>query len=692
MPDQAGPTQRDLPAGSRWREPFSVLQTNLQEVDADFDVDAAVAVVEDHGADTWMLNAGGISSFYPTDLPFQTRNPLLGTRSSGDLFGDAVAAAKGKGFKLIARFDMSKVSARIAREHPEWLYRTPEGEPQVYNTLFSTCPSAEYYQERTLDVLDEVLDRYDVDGLFFNWFNFNERDYDEVNQPPCHCASCQAGFAEFSGGKQLPAVMLGENFGLWRQYTARTLARLTARIVDHVAARGRDIGVLLRRGAPIVYAEGNNAYRAMPGKDFWPHAPAEAVSAHVATQPDSSILVNCVAFIDATYRMGNEEPEHFAQYLLQTTARGGNPSAFFFGAPGRLPMERALSRGRDVMRFRRDHADLYRDLRPAAEVAVVRPDFGSVTGGTFWEVQDEFRGVYEALLEQHVPFDVVPVADLAAVEARGALDRYRLVVLPDVGVLGRGAPAVDAYVSRGGKLLITGTSGVSRDGEVELACSPAIRPLGAALAGNDLWSTYATDADQPRIGEYHYEGPILPVMGRYQRFVWRPDAARVGCVLPRAPHAPPELAYGHTASDDPEHARGRYGDGEVVLVPWTVGRSYREYGKTDARDHLGGVVRSLVDPAVTADLHDRVEIIAGESGAGTVVHLLNHSGVRRRSYGAHVPVGGGSLRLRGRGADDVRAEALVAAVPLATRVDGDDLVVELPVLGLFEVVVVATAG
>ncbi|MCZ2816345.1 alpha-amylase family protein [Modestobacter sp. VKM Ac-2984] len=692
MPDNSGPTQRDLPAGSRWREPFTVLQTNLQQVDADVDVEVALDAVEDHGADTWLLNAGGISSFYPTDLPFQTRNPLLAGRASGDLFGDAVAAAKRRAVRVIARLDMSKVSSEIAEEHPDWLYRSPDGEPQLYNTLYSTCPSAEYYQERTLDVVDEVLDRYDVDGLFFNWFNFNERDYDEVNHPPCHCAACRAGFAEFSGGKQLPTTLGGENFGLWRQYTSATLARLTATIVDHVAARDRDIGVLLRRGAPIVYLEGNNAYRAMPGKEFWPHATAEAVSAHVSSQPGSAVMVNCVAFIDHAYRMGAEQPEHFAQYLVQTVARGGNPSAFFFGAPGRLPMQRALSLGREVMRFRRDHVDLYRQLEPAAPVALVRPDYGSVTTGTYWEVIDEFRGVYEALLEQHVPFDVVPVGDLAAVAAAGALDRYSLVVLPDVGTLGRGAAGVDDYVSRGGKLLITGAAGVSRDGAVELECSPALRPVTPALAGADLWSTYVTDREQPRMAEHHYDAPILPVMGRYQRFEWRPDVRTVGFVLPRAPHGPPELAYGHTASDDPDRVQRRFGSGEVVLVPWTVGRTYREYGKTDVRDHLGSVVRSLVDPAVTAELHDRVEVVVGESGGSTVVHLLNHSGARRRSYGAHVPVAGGSLRLRGRGAEDLRVDALVAGVPLQTRADGADRVVDLPTVGLFEVVRITAAS
>ena len=192
------------------------------------------------------------------------------------------------------------------------------------------------------------------------------------------------------------------------------------------------------------------------------------------------------------------------------------------------------------------------------------------------------------------------------------------------------------------------------------------------------------DLEQAQHGELHHQ--VVAVHAGPERHAGHEG---VGADVVRPP--PPELAYGHTASDDPDYVRGRHGSGEVVLVPWTVGRAYREFGKTDVRDHLGGVVRSLVDPAVSADVHDRVEVVAGESGGSTVVHLLNHSGARRRSYGAHVPVGGGSLRLAGRGADDVRADALVAGVSLPTRPDGADLVVELPEVGLFEVVRVAPA-
>ena len=68
-----------------WRRPFGMFQTNLREIDATLDVERVLDFIQAHGADVWLVNAGGILSFYPTDLPFQTRNPHLAQRPGGDV-------------------------------------------------------------------------------------------------------------------------------------------------------------------------------------------------------------------------------------------------------------------------------------------------------------------------------------------------------------------------------------------------------------------------------------------------------------------------------------------------------------------------------------------------------------------------------------------------------------------------------
>src|SRR5690554_4069034 len=95
---QSEETQMDGGAARHWwREPFRMFQTNLREIDAGLDVDKTLDYIENYGANAWLISVGGILSNYPTKLPFQTANPHLAERASGDLIGDATKAATARG-------------------------------------------------------------------------------------------------------------------------------------------------------------------------------------------------------------------------------------------------------------------------------------------------------------------------------------------------------------------------------------------------------------------------------------------------------------------------------------------------------------------------------------------------------------------------------------------------------------------
>ena len=154
--------------------------------------------------------------------------------------------------------DFSKVSRRIAAEHPEWCYVSPTGQSQSIGDLVSVCPSGGYYQEKSFAAVDEVMDRYPVDGFFFNWFGFNEIDYSKVYNGVCHCLSCQRAFHAYSGGADLPAGPASSTYGVWRTFSAATIANLTDRLRARIAAR-RPNAFLLGRTADVIFHEANNA-------------------------------------------------------------------------------------------------------------------------------------------------------------------------------------------------------------------------------------------------------------------------------------------------------------------------------------------------------------------------------------------------------------------------------------------------
>jgi hypothetical protein len=600
-----------------WQDPFRMFQTNLREIDAGLDVDETLDYLQEFGANTWLLSVGGILSNYPTNLDFQTRNPYLAERPSGDLVGDAVKAAAERGIRVMGRMDFSKIDHRRAEAHPEWCFVGPDGERQVYNGLTSVCPSGDYYQARLFDVLDEVLDRYPLDGFFCNWMSFNEVDYSRVYHGVCHCVACQERYDGV-----LPAGRGEPGYADWQAFAKDVLAGLTSRIRDHLARRRPEAPLVLGDQADIVFHEANNAV----GRRLWHHRTSESVSAAKTYRAEVPVLTNSVGFVDMPYRLASEDPQHFAQYLVQAIARGANPSTYIMGTPTTTPYA-CLDVAAELTRFHRDHAEVYRDLVPAAQILLVRPVHSRA----------EFEGLYLALLQRHVPFDVLPEERFGEVD----LNRYRRVVLPDVGPVDLGAYA--------GGVVATGTSEVSR---------LPVRRL----------ARYETEADTRSL---HLEGGV-PVFGAFE-VVDAPTDAEVSLrALSRAPYGPPEKCYGHELLEHP----GMVKRDNVVLFPWTIGRAFREVGLSVHRD----LFVDQVGGAVETELPEQVEIVVGRSAAGFVVHLLNRSGDTDQRFAPPVPIAAGRLRVP-EGTQEV------AALVAGEQLRADDGWVLVPEIGVFEVLV-----
>ena len=406
----------------------------------------------------------------------------------------------------------------------------------------------------------------------------------------------------------------------WQRFSKGVLADLTGRIRQHLADRRPEAPLVLGDQADIVFHEANNAV----GRPLWHHRTSESVSAAKTYRPTVPVLTNSVGFVDMPYRMASEDPNHFAQYLLQAIARGANPSTYIMGTPDVSPYT-CLTVASELTRFHRDHSDVYTDLVPAAETLLVRPAAGSTA---------EFQGLYLSLLQRHIPYDVLPQERLGVVD----LSRYRVVVLPDLGPVDS---VIDRYVDAGGAVVATGST--------RLACLP-VRQL----------ASYDTEEATRSL---HLEGGV-PVFGAFH--VVEPAAdAEVGLLsLSRAPYGPPEKCHGHVQLDHPgvirssgrederwradAHGRGDErgheqlnGPGRVVLLPWTIGRSYREVGLSVHREIFVNEVIKAGGPQVETDLPEQVEVVLGRSAAGTVVHLLNRSGIPTSD--SHRPCG--SVRL-----------------------------------------------
>lgn len=215
-------------------EPIRFIQTNLSETDSTVDPKALVAAVAEFPANTFLINMGGIVAQYPTQVPFHYASAFL--PPGRDLFGEVLREARSRGIRVIGRFDLSKTQRPVFDAHPEWFFKRANGEPAVYNGLYSTCINGNYYCQHAMTILTEALEHYEVDGLFFNMFGNPAADYSGNPMGPCQCDACQLRHRARSAARcrrsQMPTI--GPS---WRTLRERSPPRLRSSFIASVRVR-----------------------------------------------------------------------------------------------------------------------------------------------------------------------------------------------------------------------------------------------------------------------------------------------------------------------------------------------------------------------------------------------------------------------------------------------------------------------
>jgi hypothetical protein len=90
--------------------PYRLYQSNLRDIDVDFDIDEYIKGVKEYKATAVMFNVGGIVANYPTELKYHYRNPYL----KNDLVKQLVDRLHAENIKALGRFDFSKLHESLA--------------------------------------------------------------------------------------------------------------------------------------------------------------------------------------------------------------------------------------------------------------------------------------------------------------------------------------------------------------------------------------------------------------------------------------------------------------------------------------------------------------------------------------------------------------------------------------------------
>ena len=156
-----------------------------------------------------------------------------------------LAAAHAEGLRMIGRFDLSKGTGIAYEAHPEWFVHNAEGEPQEYNGTYQACVNGGWASDYSLRILREGLERYDLDGVFFNMTGYQPVDYSGRHRGMCHGANCRTAFADMFG-RDLPARedFSDSAFADYLLFKRRTSKAAAQRIYDTVKSVRPGTGVM----------------------------------------------------------------------------------------------------------------------------------------------------------------------------------------------------------------------------------------------------------------------------------------------------------------------------------------------------------------------------------------------------------------------------------------------------------------
>ena len=634
------------PAGSTeaewWKQPFRIFQTNIREVDSGMDVQRNVHDIVEFGCNVWLLNAGGIVSHYPSELDHQHPSPWLKDRLSGDLLKEAHK----HGVRVMARCDFSKLHRDQFERHPDWFYVSPKGQRQVYNGLYSACPSGPYYQEKSLEVISEILDKYAVDAFFFNMFSMPLRDYSRNYHGICQCQNCKRRFAAFSGGMALPKeeTYADPAYPVWRRYTRELLDGIAGRVRQLIKSRRPDVCLLLNSNPDVTFHEINNSVdRELP---LWRYHAGEVAKTSTQAHPSRPVAINCVMFWDIPYRFAAEQPGMVQLSLAQVLANGANPYAYVLGHTANQLDRKNYPAVRRMMQLHKATEGWRAGMTSAAEVLLISPTQSEEAYGDDYPAKGQaaFRGAYRALAESHLPFDVLPDTRLADAEADGRLAQYKAVVLPNAAALSDEQTALlDRYVERGGGLVATFETGAyDAQGEARAGGGVGLRSLGAArvlarrdgvkeLRGSYLRVTRREDMPDLR------ETDVVPLDRAFLYVEQRDGATPSLAFIGPTAYGPPEKCWweDEMETDHPGLLWRSHGKGKTAYFPWPVDTLFYGHSLMEYRSLLANAVRGVAGGVqVETDLPPTVEVTVHRqpSSGATLIHLVNGSGHQDRSY------------------------------------------------------------
>ena len=692
------------PAGTGWFDkPMRWAQLTLVENDPGrFDPDFWLDYFRRCRADATCLSAGCCVAYYPTRIPFHHRSAWL---KDSDPFGYLVQGCRKLGMVVIARTDPHSIRQDAYEAHPEWVAVDAQGRKRPHWAApgrWVTCALGPYNFQFMTEVTREIVSLYKVDGIFSNRWS---------GSGMCYCEHCERNFRAFCGldlpRTNDPQDPARRNYLVWRQKRLFELWALWDAEIRKINPEARYIanaggGALseldmatIGELAPTLFADRQARRGLMP-----PWSNGKNGKEYRATLGRKAIGGIFSVGIEEPYRWKDsvQNEAEIRLWVAEGTANGLRPWFTKFAAA--MEDRRWLKPVEEVYQWHARHEPYLRNEENLARIALVYSQqtawfYGG--GQARQKVEDHTMGMYQALIEARIPFEMVHDRLLDAAH----VDRFKLLVLPNIAALSEDqCRQLRDYVNRGGSLLATLETSLYDEWGKRRDNFGLADLFGVRFSGNierRMQNSYL------RL-EHKTPHPILKGLEEAPRIINGVQRVEVQAaalfpaplitLVPSYPDLPMEEVYARVERTDISELYVReIGKSRVVYFPWDVDRTFWE---VLAADHLRLIENSVrwamnEEPPVTVTGPGVLDVTVWRQEASMTVHLVNLTNPMMMKGTVREPLPTGEQRVRVRlpeGVKPRKVQLLTAGAEPRTEIAGRWLSLTVPSVLVHEVVAI----
>lgn len=590
------------------RNNLRMVQNNIRDIDVvRMDIDKEIRWLKDIHANCLQIGCGGITAHHETSLESQVQNPLM----KGDFLREIVDKCHSNGIHVIARFDFSKVNEKYLDTHPDWFSRTLKGDVVRYHDTVATCVNGEYQREEVLRIIREVIENYDVDGIFFNMFGYITKDYSGNYVGICQCENCKRLFRE-RYGLELPVVEDEDDpvFRKYQEFKRETVHNQLQSIRDMVKGFSEDIAISTYATdcIDIVRNESNSAVdRPLP---HWIYDSSDNVC-QIEDSFDDKIASNvAINAVDLPYRFMGVSDSFNRLRLYGNIAAGSGLDWCIIGNFDDYPDMSNYAGTKEVFAFHEKYEEYYGSFERQARIILVCPGY-RIVGADY----SEFRGVFKMLKERHLLFEEVMSESLPEKQ----LDEYDFIILP--GIQNLNEETILALEKTKACVVATGASFYQHK---EIAERLFSLRLGKKIT--DVRSAYLQTKPESVFPDFASSGKKWVYLDMpYYEMELDCDARGMLPLVTPSMYGPPERCYGN---DETDFAMVSC-IGSRIYFPWSVGSLYFRQGYEEFKHLFFDVMASdrEIPEAFDTNCPEMIEMFLDKTGGGDFIfQVLNKCG------------------------------------------------------------------